>query len=177
MTFALGITMVSPFVSAILKDTYRLDESTILRLGSISYAGETILGMLLGGIRGKRTTSKALCLSLMMVSMGALFFAYSSPFFAITLAVFLMGGGRVAFALARSIVGTCSENVSAGAMFAVFTVFIGAVQTAAAEIGGILYESSPIQPFLFGGVLTLSVAPLSIILEKHIPKKDKTRQL
>lgn len=171
MTFALGITMVSPFVSPILKDTYRLDESAILIMGSISYAGEAILGMTLGGIRGKRTTSKALCLSLMVVSMGALLFAYSSPFFAIPLAVFLMGGGRVAFALARSIAGTCSENASAGAMFAVFTVFIGAVQTAAAGIGGILYESFPIQPFFFGGVLTLSVAPLVIILERRVPKK------
>jgi MFS family permease len=170
MTFAFGITLFSPFVSAMLKDMYGLDESTILIMGSISYAGEAILGMTLGGMRMKDTNSKALFLSLTIVSVGALLFAYSSPFFIIPLAVFLMGGGRVSSALARSIAGTCSEKASAGAMFAIFTVFMGTIQTVAAEIGGILYESFPIQPFLFGGLLTLSVAPFVIILEKHVFK-------
>jgi hypothetical protein len=123
--------------------------------------------MTLGGIGMKGTNSKALFLSLTIVSVGALLFAYLSPFFIVPLAVFLMGGARVSSALARSIAGTCSEKASAGATFAIFTVFIGTIQTAAAEIGGILYESFPIQPFLFGGLLTLSVAPFVIILEKH----------
>jgi ENTS family enterobactin (siderophore) exporter len=170
MTFAFGITMISPFVSATLRDTYKLGESTILIMGSISYTGEAILGMALGGIGGKRSTSKALCLSLITVSTGALLFASSSPFLMIPLAVFLIGGGRVAFALARSTAGTCSENASAGAMFAIFTVLMGTTQTPAPEIGGILYKSFPVQPFLLGGVLTLSVVPFVIILEKHISR-------
>jgi len=100
--------------------------------------------------------------------MGTLLFAHSSLFLMVPLALFLMGGGRVALALARSIVGVSSLNASAGAMFAVFTVLLGIVQTPAPEIGGILYESSPIQPFLIGATLTLVVAPLIIILEKQI---------
>jgi ENTS family enterobactin (siderophore) exporter len=174
MTFAFGVTLFSPFVSAMLSGIYRLDESTILVMGSISYAGEAILGMTLGGIGMKGTSSKALCLSLIMVSAGALLFAYSSPFLLIPLAVFLMGGGRVSSALARSIAGTLSEKASAGAMFAIFTVFMGTIQTVAAGIGGILYECLPIQPFLFGGVLTLSVAPLALILEKHFLRHKTT---
>ena len=168
MLFAFGISMISPFVSAILRDTYKFDNSSILIMGSLSYTGEAILGMILGGIGGKRTAGKALCLSLTIVSIGALLFAYSSLFFMIPLAVFLIGGGRVAFALARSIAGTYSSNASAGAMFAVFTVLLGIIQTPAPEIGGILYRYSPIQPFLFGGTLTLAVASVIIILEKRV---------
>ncbi|MEM3578071.1 MAG: MFS transporter [Candidatus Bathyarchaeia archaeon] len=170
MAFAFGITLFSPFVSAMLSDRYGLDKSTILVMGSISYAGEAILGLTIGGMGTKGASSKALLLSLMIVSGCALLFAFPSPFFLIPLAVFMMGGGRVSSALARSIAGTCSEKTSAGAMFAIFTVFIGTIQTAAAGIGGILYESFPIQPFLIGGVLTLLVALLTIIWEKHVLK-------
>ncbi|MEM2917552.1 MAG: MFS transporter [Candidatus Bathyarchaeia archaeon] len=167
MAFAFGFTLFSPFVSAMLSDRYGLDESTILAMGSISYAGEAILGMILGGMGTKGASSKALSLSLIIVSGCALLFAFPSPFFLIPLAIFMMGGGRVSSALARSIVGTCSEKTSAGAMFALFTVLMGTIQTVAAEIGGVLYESFPIYPFLFGGLLTLSVALLAITLNKN----------
>lgn len=167
MIFAFGIAMVSPFISATLKDIYKLDASAILIMGSISYVGEATLGMILGGIRSKRIAGESLCLSLIIVGVGALLFAYSRLLFLIPLAVFLLGGWRVASGLARSLVGTSSSNMSAGVTFAVFTVLLGIIQTPAPEIGGILYEFSPILLFLVGGALTLAVVPFVLILEKY----------
>jgi MFS family permease len=168
MIFAFGIAMVSPFISATLKDIHKLDDSTILIMGSISYAGEAALGMILGGMGSKGIAGKPLCLSLIVVGVGALLFAHSSLLFMIPLAVFLMGGGRVASALARSIAGTSTSDMSAGVTFAVFTVLLGIVQTPAPEIGGILYESSPILLFLVGAASTLAVVPFVLILERHV---------
>ena len=166
MLIVFANTMIIPFISPLLEDIYGFDRSLILAMSSALSAGEVLFGVFLGWIGDKWTTGKILSLALVVLSLNVLVLTLKIPLFILPLVIFITGIWRGAIALTRSIVGLHAGS-SPGITFAVYSILLSVPQILAPKISGILYEKSPIQPFLIGSILLLALAPVIIIKERH----------
>jgi len=163
------VFLVRPLVPQILKDEFHLTDSLIGILGSITFLGSGVLGIYLGRIGDKWKKAGAISVCMVLCSVSAIILVLFNNFFALSLASFLMGASYTTWSLIGAVMSPIAPEASRARWISVplsasmFAAFL------APYLGGLLYESSPYNPFLVFIVATtlLSVLALTKLFEEE----------
>jgi DHA1 family multidrug resistance protein-like MFS transporter len=155
------IMMFRPFVPTFLSDIYHFGDFEIGVLGSVSFFGSAVLGILLGRLGDKRKKSHALSASMAICSLSLILLLLCSNFYALIITFFLIGGSYLTWSLMSAIIGPLAPEsmrarwVSIPQTVSMFSSFI------APYVGGILYGSSAYYPFIIAIIATATLALLA----------------
>jgi len=155
------LMMFRPFVPKFLGDIYHYGNFEIGVLGSVSFLGSAVLGILLGRVGDKWKKSYALSVSMALCSLSLIFLMLFGNFYILITIFFLAGGSYITWSLMSAIIGPLAPEsirarwVSIPQTVTMFSSFI------APYIGGILYGVSPYYPFIVAMVATLFLALLT----------------
>jgi DHA1 family multidrug resistance protein-like MFS transporter len=156
------LMMFRPFVPEFLGDVYHFGDFEIGVLGSVSFFGSAVLGILLGRVGDKWKKSYALSVSMALCSLSLILLVLFGNFLILITIFFLAGGSYITWSLMSAIIGPLAPEsirarwVSIPQTVTIFSSFI------APYIGGILYGFSPYYPFIVAMVATLFLALLVI---------------
>lgn len=154
------LMMFRPFVPNFLADIYHCGVFEIGVLGSVSFLGSAVLGILLGRLGDKWKKSYALSVSMALCSLSLILLMLFGNFLILITIFFLAGGSYITWSLMSAIIGPLAPEsirarwVSIPQTVTMFSSFI------APYIGGILYGVSPYYPFIVAMVATLFLALL-----------------
>jgi MFS family permease len=155
------LMMFRPFVPKFLADTYHYGDFDIGALGSVSFLGSAVLGILLGRVGDRWKKSYALSVSMALCSLSLILLLLFGNFNILIMIFFLIGGSYITWSLMSAIIGPLAPEsirarwVSIPQTVTMFSSFI------APYIGGILYDASPYYPFIVAIVTTLFLALLT----------------
>jgi len=148
------LMLFRPFVPKFLADVYRYGDFEIGVLGSVSFFGSAVLGILLGRLGDKLKKSYALSVSMALCSLSLILLLLFGDFRILIITFFLAGSPYLIWSLMSAIVGPLAPEsirarwVSIPQTLSMFSSVI------APYIGGILYNSSPYYPFIMAIVTT-----------------------
>jgi len=155
------LMLFRPFVPKFLADVYRYGDFEIGVLGSVSFFGSAILGILLGKFGDKWRKSYPLGVSMTLCSLSLSLLLLFDKFHILVITFFLAGGSYITWSLMSAIIGPLAPEsirarwVSIPQTVSMFSSFI------APYIGGILYDASPYYPFMVAIIATLFLAVLA----------------
>jgi MFS family permease len=163
------VLLVRPLVPQILEDEFHLTDSLVGILGSITFLGSGVLGIYLGRIGDKWKKAGAISVCMILCSVSALILVLFNNFFALSLASFLMGASYTTWSLIGAVMGPIAPEPSRARWISVplsasmFAAFL------APYLGGLLYDSSPYNPFLIfiAATALLSVFALTKLFEEE----------
>jgi len=167
ITFVL--LLVRPLIPQILKYEFHLTNSRVGILGSITFLGSGLLGICLGRIGDKWRKAGAISVCMILCSVSAIILVLSHSFLALSLASFLMGASYTTWALVGAVMTPITPEASRARWISVplsasmFAAFL------APYLGGLLYESSPYNPFL---VFVVATALLSVLALTKLFKEE-----
>jgi len=160
--------VIRPFTPTFLEDAYGLDAFQVGVLGSFSFAGSALLGVLIGKIGDRWGNMKAISLCMLMTALSVGMLIHVNSLLALAPVFFLMGVNFTPWSLMNAIIGsTAPENIRGK--------WIGIAQTVsllaafiAPYVGGVLYEISLRAPFVttFVGAIAISVFALLVSRRK-----------
>jgi MFS family permease len=156
------LIMFRPFVPEFLADRHHYGDFEIGVLGSISFFGSAVLGILLGRFGDRRKKSYALSVSLALCSLSLVLLTLFGDFYILLIAFFLSGGSYITWSLMNSIIGPLAPEsirarwISIPQTVSMFSSFM------APYIGGILYDVSIFYPFIVAIAITPFLALLAI---------------
>jgi MFS family permease len=159
------IMMFRPFVPKFLADVYGYGDFEIGFLGSISFFGSAVLGILIGKIGDKWKKAYALAASLLLCSLSLVLLLLFGNFEILTITFFLTGGSYLTWSLLGAVVGPLAPEsirarwVSVPQTVTMFASFI------APYIGGVLYDISLYYPFITAIIVTLALASLAFEMQ------------
>jgi len=170
ITFVL--LLVRPLIPQILEDEFYLTKSRVGVLGSITFFGSAVLGIYLGRVGDKWKKAGAISVCMILCSVSAMILVLFNDFLALSLASFLMGASYTIVSLIGAVMAPIAPEASRAKWISVplsasmFAAFL------APYLGGLLYESSPYNPFLVFIVATalLSVLALTRMFEEETEK-------
>jgi DHA1 family tetracycline resistance protein-like MFS transporter len=154
------VLLVRPLVPQILRDEFHLTDSLVGVLGSITFLGSGVLGIYLGRIGDKWKKAGAISVCMILCSVSAIILVLFNNFFALSLASFLMGASYTILSLIGAVISPIAPETSRARWISVplsasmFAAFL------APYLGGLLYDSSPYNPFL---VFIVATALLSVL--------------
>jgi MFS family permease len=152
------LLLFRPFVPTFLADTYRYGGFEIGVLGSFSFFGSAVLAVALGRIGDKFKKPFALATALVLVGFSLLVFLLVGDFRVLVISQLFLGAGYLSWPLMSAIVGPRAPE-SARAFLVAIPLTAGMfASTFAPYVGGVLYELSPVYPFVFGIIASLSLA-------------------
>lgn len=152
------IMMFRPFVPKFLADVYGYGDFEIGVLGSISFFGSAVLGILLGKIGDKWRKAYALAASLLLCSLSLMLLLLFGNFEVLAITFFLTGSSYLTWSLLGAVVGPLAPEsirarwVSVPQTVTMFASFV------APYLGGILYGISPFYPFMTTIIVTVVLA-------------------
>jgi MFS family permease len=155
------LMLFRPFVPQFLSEVYGYRDFEIGVLGSVSFFGSAVLGLMLGKLGDKRKKAYALVASMMLCCSSLVLLTVSGDFWLLLIAFFMAGGGYVTWSLMGAIVGPLAPEsirarwVSIPQTVSMFSSFI------APYIGGVLYDLQPRYPFFVAIAVTLLLAFLA----------------
>jgi MFS family permease len=161
--FALTIftlMLFRPFVPQFLGYVHGYGDLEIGILGSVSFFGSAVLGILLGRLGDKWKKAYALAASMVLCCFSLVLLTGSGNFLILMIAFFIAGGSYVIWSLMGAIVGPLAPEsirarwVSVPQTVSMFSSFI------APYIGGVLYDASPYYPFF----VAIAVTPIIALL-------------
>ena len=163
------VLLVRPLVPQILRDEFHLTDSLVGILGSITFLGSGVLGIYLGRIGDKWKKAGAISVCMILCSVSAIILVLFNNFFALSLASFLMGASYTILSLIGAVISPIAPETSRARWISVplsvgmFAAFL------APYLGGLLYKSSPYNPFLVFIVATalLSVFALTKLFDEE----------
>jgi len=140
--------LIRPFTPTFLEDAYGLNTFQIGVLGSFSFAGSALLGVLIGKFGDRWGSMGAVSLCMLATAFSVSMLIHVNNFFVLAPVFFLLGVNFTPWSLMNAIIGsTAPENIRGR--------WIGVAQTAslfaafvAPYVGGVLYEISLRAPFL-----------------------------
>jgi len=156
------VLLVRPLVPQILRDEFHLTDSLVGILGSITFLGSGVLGIYLGRIGDKWKKAGAISVCMIFCSVSAIILVLFNNFFALSLASFLMGASYTILSLIGAVISPIAPETSRARWISVplsasmFAAFL------APYLGGLLYDSSPYNPFLVFIVATALLSVLSL---------------
>jgi len=159
-TIMFTLMMFRPSVPQFLADAYYYGNFEIGFLGSVSFFGSAVLGILLGRMGDKWRKSYAIAASMTLCSVSLIFLLLFGSLPILTFAFFLAGGSYLTWSLMGAIIGPLAPErirarwVSIPQTLSMFSSFI------APYIGGALYEVSKYYPFLVAIAATSLLALL-----------------
>lgn len=142
------LMLFRPFVPQFLGDVYGYGNFEIGILGSVSFFGSAVLGILLGRLGDRWRKVYALAASMILCSFSLVLLIVSGNFLVLLITFFTAGGSYLTWSLMGAIVGPLAPEsirarwVSIPQTVSMFSSFI------APYIGGLLYSASPHYPFL-----------------------------
>jgi DHA1 family tetracycline resistance protein-like MFS transporter len=154
------VLLVRPLVPQILRDEFHLTDSLVGILGSITFLGSGVLGIYLGRIGDKWKKAGAISVCMILCSVSAIILVLFNNFFALSLASFLMGASYTILSLIGAVISPIAPETSRARWISVplsvgmFAAFLSPY------LGGLLYDSSPYNPFL---VFIVATALLSVL--------------
>jgi len=155
------IMLFRPFVPQFLANVYHYSAFEIGVLGSVSFFGSAVLGILLGKLGDKWRKTYALATSMILCSLSITLLLLFGDFHILIITFFLAGGSYLTWSLMSAIVGPLAPEsirarwVSVPQAMSMFSSFI------APYIGGLLYASSPFYPFVVAIVISAFLALLA----------------
>lgn len=163
------LMMFRPSVPQFLADAYHYGNFEIGILGSVSFFGSAVLGILLGKLGDKWKKSFALSASMTLCSLSLILLLLFGNFHALIVIFFLAGGSYITWSLMGAIVGPHAPEsirarwISIPQTVSMFSSFI------APYIGGILYGYSLYSPFIIAITATsvLALLALSKVFKKQ----------
>jgi len=162
--FALTIftlMLFRPFVPQFLGHVYGYGDFDIGILGSVSFLGSAVLGILLGKLGDKWRKPYALTASMVLCCFSLVLLTVSGNFPMLIITFFMAGGSYVTWSLMGAIVGPLAPEsirarwISVPQTVSMFSSFI------APYIGGVLYDASPYYPFIVAIMITPFLALLA----------------
>ncbi len=150
--------LMRPFVPTFLKDIYRFDEFTIGVLGSFTFAGSAVLGILVGRLGDKFGNKVALAVCLVFTIFSLSVFQFTSNFALLVPLFFLMGTNYTPWALMNATISSLSPESLRGRWVAISQTASMLAAFFAPYLGGTLYDISPNYPFI------VTVTGISILL-------------
>ncbi|NWG10948.1 MFS transporter [Candidatus Bathyarchaeota archaeon] len=160
------VMMFRPFVPEFLGDVYHYGDFEIGILGSISFFGSAVLGILLGRLGDKWKKSYALSISMALCSFTLILLLIFNSFPILTIAFFLTGGSYITWSLMSAIIGPSAPEsvrarwVSIPQTISMFCSFV------APYLGGILYDISP-QYLFITAIAATALMALLVSLTKN----------
>jgi len=154
------LMLFRPYVPQFLADVYGYGVFEIGVLGSVCFFGSAVLGILLGRLGDKWRKGYALAVSLILCCFSLMLLIVSGNFFILIITFFMAGGSYITWSLMSAIVGPLAPEpikarwISIPQTASMFSSFI------APYIGGVLYDSSPYNPFLVAITITPFLALL-----------------
>ncbi|MGQ9531139.1 MAG: MFS transporter [Candidatus Bathycorpusculaceae bacterium] len=158
------IMMFRPFIPKFLADVYGYGDFEIGILGSMSFFGSAVLGILLGKIGDRWRKAYALAASLFLCSFSLELFLLFGSFTILTITFFIIGGSYLTWSLLGAVVGPLAPEsirarwISVPQTVTMFASFI------APYIGGVLYDISSYYPFITAIMVTLVLASLTFLM-------------
>lgn len=155
------LMLFRPFVPQFLAHVYGYGDFEIGVLGSVSFFGSAVLGILLGRLGDKWRKAYALAASLILCCFSLVLLIVSGNFPILLITFFMAGGSYITWSLMGAIVGPLAPEsikarwISIPQTFGMFSSFI------APYIGGVLYGFSPYYPFLVAITITPFLALLA----------------
>jgi DHA1 family multidrug resistance protein-like MFS transporter len=159
------VMMFRPFVPEFLGDVYRYSDFEIGVLGSISFFGSAVLGILLGRLGDRWRKSYALAISMALCSFTLVLLLFFNSFPILIFAFFLAGGSYITWSLMSAIIGPSAPEsvrakwVSIPQTISMFCSFV------APYLGGILYDISP-QYLFISAIAATALMALLVSLAK-----------
>lgn len=160
------LIMFRPSIPQFLADTYSYRDFEIGLLGSFSFFGSAVLGVLLGRIGDKWRKTYALATSMILCGLSLIILLLSGNFYLLVIAFFLAGASYITWSLMNAIIGPLAPEsirakwISIPQTVSMFSSFL------APYVGGILYDISPYFPFLTA--ITASFLLALIVSQKMI---------
>ncbi len=154
------VFLVRPLIPQILRDKFNLADSLIGILGSVTFLGSGVLGICLGRIGDKWKKAGAIAVCMILCSVSATILVLFNNFLLLVLVSFLMGASYTILSLIGAVMSPIATETArarwisiplSASMFAAFL---------APYVGGVLYDSSPYNPFL---VFIVATALLSFL--------------
>jgi MFS family permease len=155
------LMLFRPFVPQFLADVYGYGDFEIGVLGSVSFFGSAVLGILLGRLGDKWRKAYALAVSLVLCVFSLVLLTVSGNFPILIITFLMAGGSYVTWSLMGAIVGPLAPEsikarwISIPQTVSMFSSFI------APYIGGVLYNSSPYYPLIVAITTTPFLALLA----------------
>ncbi len=159
-----------PFVPQFFKDVLFFDELQIGILGSLCFLGSAMLSVSLGKIGDKWGKARAVFVSLILCFLSLSFLVYFSNFFLLSLASFTMGASYPFWSLMGAVIGSIAPSASRGRWMSVAQTVSLLAAFFAPYLGGLLYDSSPFNPFIVAIVIT----PILSVLALTKPLKEES---
>jgi MFS family permease len=153
-----SLMMFRPFIPQFLADVHNYGDFEIGVLGSFSFLGSAVLGLLLGRLGDKLGKKYALSITLFLCSLSLALILCSGNFIILTAAFFLAGASYNVWSLMNAILGPMApENMRAKWISIPQTISILA-SFPAPYIGGMIYNSSPNYTFILAILAASSIA-------------------
>lgn len=159
------LMMFRPFTVKFLGEIYHYGDFEIGVLGSVSFFGSAILGILLGRLGDKWKKSYALSISMMLCTLTLVLMLLSNNFYVLLVVFFLVGGSYLTWSLMSAIIGPHAPEsirarwISIPQTIGMFSSFI------APYIGGIIYDLSSYYLFIVAIIATSLLAVLTSLAE------------
>jgi len=157
------------FVPQFFKDVSFFDEFQIGILGSLCFLGSAVLTVSLGKIGDKLGKASAVFVSLILCFLSLSFLVSFSNFFLLSFASFIMGASYPFWSLMGAVVGSIAPGASRGRWMSVAQTISLLAAFFAPYLGGLLYDSSPYNPFIIAIVIT----PILSVLALTKPLKEE----
>jgi MFS family permease len=140
-----AVFLFRPFIPTFLTDVYGYNGFQIGVLGSFSFFGSALLGVILGRFGDKTKKTHALAAALALIGFA------------------LVGASYLAWPLMSAIIGPLAPE-RARALWVAIPLAVGMFSAILAPyFGGILYEISSYYPFVFGIVVTIFLALVALV--------------
>ena len=162
------LSQLRPYVTLFLEHEYVLSEFQIGVLGSVTFAGSTILLVVLGKLGDMWKKAGAILVSLLLTFTSISILISSTDFLVLTLASFLMGASYAVWSLISAVIGSLTPEASRGRWMAVAQTCGLVAAFPAPYVGGIFYEASPYNPFMAAIIATPLLAVLALIISLKV---------
>jgi MFS family permease len=157
-----AVFLFRPFIPTFLTDIYGYNGFQIGVLGSFSFFGSALLGVILGRLGDKTKKTHALATALALVSFALVPFLLFDDFQVLLVTQVLVGASYLAWPLMSAIIGPLAPE-RARALWVAIPLAVGMLSSVLAPyLGGVLYEVSPYYPFILGITVTLFLALLAL---------------
>jgi len=158
------LMLFRPFVPNFLADKYGYSDFEIGALGSVSFFGSAVLGILLGKLGDKWRKSYALAASLTLCSLSLILLLLFGDFHILLVTFFLAGGSYVMWSLMSAIIGPLAPESIRARWVAIPQTVSMFGSFVAPYVGGVLYGTSLYYPFIIAIESTSILAVLTITL-------------
>jgi MFS family permease len=155
------LMLFRPFVPQFIGDVYHYTSFEIGILGSVSFFGSAVLGILLGRLGDRWRKSYALAISMALCSFSLALLMVFNNFYVLLFTFFLAGGSYITWSLMSAIIGPLAPESMRARWVSIpqtVTMFSSII---APYIGGVLYEALPHYPFVVTMGATLIFALLA----------------